>query len=223
MSHHDMPDTVRCPIGVRETVSGDGAVKRRLMAHCDHRGEAVELMDCVDCALRVNLRPPTARRSGSVDCRRVASHDDRPRLAADGRMPVRLVMERDVACLRPDVSVDAAAVLLLAQHVGSAPVVDESGHPVGVVSLRDVMPGRWDPGGAPTGPRSVADVMSPLVFTVFENTELSRAVAVMSAVGLQQLPVVRGDGSVVGLLSMASASRMADAGDDRRVGAPPST
>lgn len=207
MSLHDVADTVRCPIGVREAVSGDGAVRRRALAHCDHRGEAVELMDCVDCGLRVGLRPRTARHAGFVECRRGECPSRPSPLSVERGAPVRLVMDRDVHCLRPDVSVDAAAVLLLEWHVGSVPVVDEGGRPVGVFSLADAMVGGADAGGLATAGRSVGDIMSPLVFTVFENTELSRAVGVMSAVGLRQLPVVRGDGSVAGVLSLAAASR----------------
>lgn len=216
MSLHDVADTVRCPIGVREAVSGDGSVTRRSLAHCDHRGEAVELMECDDCGLRVALQPATARRPGFVECRRVG-HPGGGSLAIDHGPPVRLVMNRDVSCLRPDVSVDTAAVLLLEWHSASAPVVDEDGRPVGVFSLSDAMSGAPTVGTPSARGRSVADVMSPLVFTVFEDTELSRAAGVMSALGLRQLPVVRGDGSIVGLLSLAVASRrLADAARDGR-------
>ena len=49
--------------------------------------------------------------------------------------------------------------------------------------------------------------MTPLVFSVVESTELSRAAALMSAEGFQQLPVVMGDGSVGGLLSTRDVAR----------------
>lgn len=204
MDSQDTVGVVECAIGVRETVCGDGATKRRLLAHCDHRRESVELMDCYECDRRVRVHLPTARAAGAVECRRDASDLERPSIDPGLRVPVRLVMERDAACLQPDVTVDMAARLLLEWHAAGAPVIDEAGHPVGAISLADVL--RPRPDAAAAG-RIVGDVMSPLVFTVFENTELSRAAAVMSSVGLQQLPVVRGDGTMAGTLSTADVTR----------------
>ena len=45
--------------------------------------------------------------------------------------------------------------------------------------------------------RTAADVMNPLVFSVMETTELSRAIGMMSDGGFHQVPVVMGDGTVV--------------------------
>lgn len=212
MDSQDSAGVIQCAIGVRETVCGDGALKRRLLAHCDRRGEAVELMDCYGCDHRVRVRLPTARADGAVECRRDAGDAERPSIDRGGRAPVRLVMDRDVACLQPDVTVDAAARLLLEWHAGCAPVVDEAGHPIGAISLADVVRPRRD---ARAHGDTVADVMTPLVFTVFENTPVSRAAAVLSSVGLPQLPVARGDGTIVGVLSTAAVNRWAaDAGGD---------
>ena len=47
-------------------------------------------------------------------------------------------MERDFACLQPDVTIDMEARLLLGWHAAGAPVIDEAGHPVGAISLADV-------------------------------------------------------------------------------------
>ncbi len=203
MESQDTAGVVECAIGVRETVCGDGATKRRLLAHCDHRREAVELMDCYGCDRRVRLHLPTARAAGAVECRRDADTAEQPSSDLGLRVPVRLVMERDVVCLQPDVTIDMAARLLLERHAAGAPVIDEAGHPVGAISLSDVM----RPRQAAAVRHTVADVMTPLVFTVFENTELSRAAAVMSSVGLQQLPVVRGDGTIAGVLSTVDVAR----------------
>ena len=213
MDSQDTVSVVECAIGVRETVCGDGATKRRLLAHCDRRREAVELMDCDGCDRRVRVQLPTARAAGAVECRLDAGDAQGPLIDPGLRVPVRLVMERDVACLQPDVNVDLAARLLLEWHAAGAPVIDEAGHPVGAISLADVMRPRPDAQAA----RTIADVMSPLVFTVFENTELTRAAAVMSSVGLQQLAVVRGDGTIAGVLSTVAVARwVARDASDRR-------
>jgi CBS domain-containing protein len=195
--------TVECGIGVREIVGGDGSTRRRLLVHCEHRGESVEVMACEACERRVALRLPTARARGAVECLadEVPAGDD-PGL----RVPVRAVMNRDAGCLRPDVSLVDARALLLRWPDHCAPAVDDDGHPVGVVSLADVARGRR------AGACTVREVMTPLVFTVFEGTELSRAAAVMSSTGLRQLPVVRGDGSVAGLLSTSDVAHWSAGG-----------
>ena len=54
---------------------------------------------------------------------------------------------------------------------------------------------------------TAADVMTPVVFAVLEETELSRAAALMAVEGIGALPVVMADGSVGGLLTAVDVLR----------------
>jgi CBS domain-containing protein len=206
MSSNDTLDTMECSIGVREILSGDGGVRRRLMVHCEPRHEAVYVATCTLCARCVGIRPPTDGLSGAVVCR--SSDEDEPVVVGDQgmRTPVRAVMERDVACVTADVPVDALVALLVQRGASAAAVVDEDGHPIGIVSWSDCLRIRAGTAGASAG-RTAADVMSPLVFLVMETTELSRAIGMMSDGGFHQVPVVMGDGSVGGMLSTREVVR----------------
>lgn len=206
MTSNQTLDTMECSIGVREILSGDGGVKRRLMVHCEPQREAVYVSTCTVCARCVGIRPPAEERPGAVICR--SSGDDGPVAVGDlgMRTPVRAVMERDVACVTADVPVDALVALLVQRGASAAAVVDEDGHPVGIVSWSDCLRIRAGAADAVAG-RTAADVMTPLVFSVTETTELARAIGMMSDGGFHQVPVVMGDGSVGGMLSTREVVR----------------
>jgi CBS domain-containing protein len=221
MNSNDPTDTVECGIGVREILSGDGAVKRRMMVHCDPRNEAVYVSNCAACERCIGFRPPVQGQSGTVMCRRFEG-EGTVTVEAGMRTPVRVVMERNIVCVRRDVSVETIAALLLEWGADGVPVVDEDGHPIGMISWTDLLREQLEAPSPPAEPgeASVADlalvapslstagdVMTPLVFSVVEGTELSRAAALMSAEGFQQLPVVMGDGSIGGLLSTRDVAR----------------
>ena len=60
-------------------------------------------------------------------------------------MLVREAMTRSVATVAPDDSVHDAAQLLLQHRIASAPVVDDDGRLLGLVSEADLMRGRTEP------------------------------------------------------------------------------
>lgn len=212
MGSNDLADARECGIGVREILSGDGTVRRRLMVHCDPRSEAVYVSSCTACERCIGFRPPIQAQSGTVMCR-CFEGESRSAVHAGMQAPVRAVMERNIVCVRPDVPVETIAALLLEWGADGVPVVDEEGHPIGMISWADLLRERLDGASPQAGPvddpahTTAGDVMTPLVFSVVESTELSRAAALMSAEGFQQLPVVMGDGSVGGLLSTRDVAR----------------
>lgn len=182
------------------------------MVHCDPRSEAVYVSNCAACERCIGFRPPNLGQSGTVLCRHFEGESG-PEADAGMQAPVRAVMERNIVCVRPDVRVATIAALLLEWGADGVPVVDEEGHPIGMISWTDLLRERLDEAAPPAGPveapahTTAGDVMTPLVFSVVESTELSRAAALMSAEGFQQLPVVMGDGSVGGLLSTRDVAR----------------
>jgi len=131
------------------------------------------------------------------------------------------VMTTQVFAVATDTSLETAARLLTQHHIGGAPVIDEAGHPLGVVSQSDLVdPDRGHTGkvGRPryfcindervasvTAEHStlagiVADVMSPFVVGVGPETPLDEAARMMLADNVHRLLVVRG-GRLVGVLS----------------------
>ncbi len=194
---------IECRVGARETLTGDGAVQRRLTIHCDFRVESVDMETCTAREHYLGVRPRADGRSGVVLCHRRAG-DSPPPAHATLRTLVWEAMERDIVCVEADVRVEAIAALLLDLGARGIPVVDESGHPIGMISWADVTRG---PEGAPglLMQRLVREVMTPLAFAVEEGIELSRAAAV-SGEGFHQPPVLLGDGSIGGLLSTCAVA-----------------
>ena len=111
---------------------------------------------------------------------------------------VSSVMSRDVLCVPPDLSVGALAELMIGKHVRSAPVCDERGRVIGVVSMSDL--------ARATG-ATVADVMMPFAFTLATSASLARAAALMAYEGVGRVVVVEPDGRVAGVVSAVDVMR----------------
>ncbi|HTJ42474.1 MAG TPA: CBS domain-containing protein [Kofleriaceae bacterium] len=111
---------------------------------------------------------------------------------------VSSVMSRDVLCVAPDMSLAALAELMIGKHVRSAPVCDERGRVIGVVSMSDLARG---------GGTTVGDVMMPFAFTLAASASLARAAALMAYEGIGRVVVVEPDGTVAGVVSAVDVMR----------------
>lgn len=110
-------------------------------------------------------------------------------------------MSRSVKFTGPDVCVrDAAAQMALA-GVGFLPVV-ESGRLVGAVTDRDLVV-RGTAKGFDPAVTPVRAVMSPRVFTCYENQPVQEAEAIMQHRAVRRLPVLSRAGALVGVVSLA--------------------
>jgi CBS domain-containing protein len=146
------------------------------------------------------------------------------------RAPVASVMRGNVTCVTRDVSVEDLVALFIDHAISFAPVVDDRGYPVGVVSKHDVLLDRFENGTRSSyfelvkdddgeedlvfGPEmyldrnpSVGDIMVPFSFSVSETTTVAGAAAVMSSEQKSHLPVVDRDGRVTGTVSALDALR----------------
>lgn len=141
------------------------------------------------------------------------------------RVTVFQIMSRDVICLKPETTIEALRAILVENAISGAPVVDEAGKPIGIVSTTDVvreayergdtgeeenvrLPGKggvsyspgpgfrvFDPGAV------VADVMSRKVITIVDGTTIAKAAELMAKNHVHRLPVVSDSGKVIGLVS----------------------
>ncbi len=142
------------------------------------------------------------------------------------RVPVSAVMTSDVVCVQKDLSVETLTALFLERGFSGAPVVDENGLPIGLVSKTDLVREQHDGGGleeweplcvrvgggveyeldpefhaAPIARATVADIMMSIVFALPENATVAKAAALMAHEGVHRIPVVSSGGQVVGVLS----------------------
>jgi CBS domain-containing protein len=118
-------------------------------------------------------------------------------------MQVQDLMNRSVVTVRPHMPVDAAAALLPARGVTSAPVVTAEGILGGVVSEADLLRARpmiGLPQGTTEHTATAADLMAPRPVTVRPTDELADVTAALLDRGVSAVPVVRGE-RLVGILS----------------------
>lgn len=141
-------------------------------------------------------------------------------------MQARDIMSVNVATVSAASTVAEAARLLLQRHISGAPVVDEAGRLVGIVSegdfLRrpeiagDARPSWWlqlfrtetEQARAymKAHSRRVEDVMTRHVATVREDADIAEIARLMETKRIKRVPVVR-DGRIVGIVSRADLLR----------------
>lgn len=130
------------------------------------------------------------------------------------------VMVTDVITVRPQDTVQTAAAVLLDKRISAAPVINDEGRLVGIVSEGDLMR-RAEIGTARrrswwleclVAPETraeefvkahavkVADVMTKHVVTATEETSLRDLATILEKNGIKRLPIMRGE-KVVGIVS----------------------
>ncbi len=136
---------------------------------------------------------------------------------------VATIMTHMTYCVRPEVSVETVAALLLDLRMSGVPVVNDEGRPIGVVSKTDVLRHLHERGDAPDledsqpaadvaalGPgvhavradaTTVKDIMMPVVFAVTLDTPIVQAAALMAGEGIHRLAIVDDEVTVVGIVS----------------------
>jgi CBS domain-containing protein len=135
-----------------------------------------------------------------------------------GTSPARLTLAADRAgdlmapnpvSIEADAPVAEAIALLTDRGLSAAPVIDEAGHPRGVISRDDILVHERErlatraPGAAPAAPdpTRVADIMTPTVFSVPPDTPARAVVGQLLGLRVQQLFVVDGDGALIGSIN----------------------
>ena len=119
-------------------------------------------------------------------------------------MPIGEICNRDVVIVQPGSTAREAAQLMRQHHVGDVVVVEERGGkriPVGIVTDRDLVVEIAAPELDPSA-ITVGDIMAQDVATVKENTGIFEAIQYMRSKGVRRLPVVDGNGGLVGILAL---------------------
>src|SRR6185436_1895406 len=111
------------------------------------------------------------------------------------------LMSVDLRVLPETASVQQAAVVMRDNSLGFLPVCDEAGHPVGVVTDRDVAV-RAAASDRIASLTAVVEVMSGPAIVCDEHEDLGAAEQRMIEEGVARLVVVDGEGVAVGILSL---------------------
>jgi CBS domain-containing protein len=126
-------------------------------------------------------------------------------------MLVGTVVSRDVPTAHPELDVRSAARLLLRCRCGVLPVVaDDDGGPrvVGVLRYRDAFAATYD-GDEGHGSMPVAAAMAPAISTCRDTDSFGVGLRQLRRSGDDAVPVVDGQGYLVGMLSFADLVRVA--------------
>lgn len=131
-------------------------------------------------------------------------------------------MKKNVFSITPDTTVKQAAETFVRHHIGTLPVVDETKKVVGILQIRDlvslVLPDFVDmmkdidfvndfgaaeerQPGVDLLQRPVSEIMHPPIFAE-SDCSLLRASALFKKHNLPDLPVVNGEGRLVGIASL---------------------
>lgn len=140
------------------------------------------------------------------------------------------LMSPNPISLEQDATVHEAVALLADRGYSAAPVIDEAGRPVGVLSRTDILvheretarKATFGPAEAGTAPQRsrhegfsievvdrtrVADIMTPALFTVGVNTPAASVVEQMLALNVHQLFVVDDAQLLVGVITALDVLR----------------
>jgi predicted transcriptional regulator len=105
--------------------------------------------------------------------------------------------------INDEASVREAAAFLTRKRIGAAPVIDEAGRPVGVISLSDIARHDYgDDASAPVNPSiKVRDIMTPGVLFVRPDTSIRTVVDDLLKFGVHRLFVLDSNNILIGVIS----------------------
>lgn len=192
MSSRDLTEVVR-PIRIKTTVTAEGESTTPLV-HCPQQNEYISAQTCAGC-MRMRSLEWQAERGGEVHCL-LSNQPREPDRRADFAELAARTMVMDVAgsvvtCVTRDVSLLRVREIFTRTSQRAIAVVDEEGRLAGIVSRSDLV-------NAPeTG--TVADVMTPRVHALPEDSPLPYAVSLLAHDDLSEVPVVAADGTVTGI------------------------
>jgi predicted transcriptional regulator len=118
------------------------------------------------------------------------------------------LMTPNPVSLRDSMTLREASARLVDRCIGGAPVIDEHGRPVGVLSQTDVL--IYEREQLPTEKAEttfVRDVMTPAVFAVGRHTTIRRVIEEMCGLNVHRLFVVDGNGVLAGVITSLDVLR----------------
>jgi CBS domain-containing protein len=122
---------------------------------------------------------------------------------------IREVMTESPRTVRSESTAVDAARLMREEDTGIAPITEDDGRLVGVVTDRDlairVLAEEKDPRMT-----RVTEIASQNLVTIDPEQDLEEALQLMSENQLRRLPVVQDDGKLVGILAQADVARHAE-------------
>jgi CBS domain-containing protein len=131
-------------------------------------------------------------------------------------MKAEEIMTRNVHSCRPDASLAQAAAIMWDYDFGAMPVVDDSNRVMGMITDRDIAIAAATKGRRATD-ITVGEVMSGNVYACAGDEDVKSALRTMRRERVRRLPVISGDGRLVGILSINDIVQRAEESKGRQV------
>jgi predicted transcriptional regulator len=123
-----------------------------------------------------------------------------PRLSLSAETAADLMVLNPVS-IRANATVKDAVVLFTDRGISAAPVIDEAGHPVGVISHSDIIAHDRERELNGHGASHVRDIMTPALFSVPPELAAAKVVEQMVGLNVHRLFVVDSSGLLLGVIS----------------------
>jgi CBS domain-containing protein len=118
-------------------------------------------------------------------------------------VPLTEIMSRNVACVRRDLDAERVAELMVLNHLGCMPVVEEPGRPIGMITKLDLVQRMVALDGEQAGglTMTAGQLMMPMAIALNERATIAHAAALMANEDIHHLFVVDDDGRLIGVVS----------------------
>ena len=124
-------------------------------------------------------------------------------------MKVRDLMTAEVKCCGPHDTLNTAAHIMWDNNCGCVPVVDQSGHPIGIITDRDISMAAYTQ-GVSLSSSHVSSAMSRALHTCGADDEVAAAAKSMGERQVRRIPVVDGEGRLAGIVALSDLVRLAE-------------
>lgn len=176
---------------------------------CPVQGMEVPLTRCAECVSNCGIQVSAPQDSMTVTCCASTEGNQEGKAVSSGEDAGRAtlgtiseIMATRVLCVSPHLPLGALKELFLKHGISGAPVVDEDGLPVGIVSKTDlVRHGHCEEAEKADEDAVVANIMTHLAFCLPANESIAKAAALMAFEGMHRVPIVGTHGEVVGIVS----------------------
>jgi CBS domain-containing protein len=127
------------------------------------------------------------------------------------QVPVTEVMSRQLVTTRKELPAGEVVKQMLRGHIGCVPVVDERGHPRGIVTKTDLLELLAKPAMLATA--TVADVMMPLAIVLDDRATIAHCAQMMALEDFHHVMIVASGGALIGVVSSQDVVRWLVAND----------
>jgi CBS domain-containing protein len=111
------------------------------------------------------------------------------------------IMTRDVVCARPELDIDAVIGLMVDEHFGCVPVIDDRQRPIGMITKFDIVEHLHTRGADLLAVTTAGEIMMPLALTLQESATITDAALMMTCEDLHHVLVVDERGALAGVVS----------------------